>query len=146
MRTSIHTTGLLILHEGGPLSIDCTDPVFEVLTTGNPILNVLDHFCGVRRTRIPLDPGSHFRVEGAPSLRLRALAHYLELSLSWTQLGYGALYSMSIERLPVRRPLWYRSQPRPSAIFPITKNVATVQGRGSPFALSLLAMRATLRG
>ncbi len=68
-----HTTGLLILREGAPLSIYCTDPVFEDLSTGHPILGVLDHFCGVRRTSIPVDQDCHFRVEGAPTLRLKAI-------------------------------------------------------------------------
>lgn len=68
-----HTTGLLILREGAPLPIYCTEPVFEDLTTGHPILSVLDHFCGVRHHPIPLTPGSDFRVEGAPGLTLRAL-------------------------------------------------------------------------
>ncbi len=68
-----HTTGLLILREGAPLRIYCTDAVFEDLSTGHPILNVLHHFCGVRRTRIPVDRASDFRVEDAPKLRLSAI-------------------------------------------------------------------------
>jgi len=68
-----HTTGLLVLREGEPLRVYCTDAVFEDLTEGHPILKVLDHFCGVRRTRIPIEPGADFRVEGAQGLRLRAL-------------------------------------------------------------------------
>jgi pyrroloquinoline quinone biosynthesis protein B len=68
-----HTTGLLMLREGGPLRIYCTDAVFEDLSTNHPILNVLDHFCGVRRSRIPVDRGSDFRVEDAPALRMSAI-------------------------------------------------------------------------
>ena len=68
-----HTTGLLILREGAPLSVYCTDPVFEDLTTGHPILRVLDHFCGVRRITVPLEPDCSFRVDGVPSLELEAL-------------------------------------------------------------------------
>ena len=68
-----HTTGLLILREGAPLSVYCTDAVHEDLTTGHPILCVLDHFCGVRRVPVPLEPNQSFRVEGVPSLELQAL-------------------------------------------------------------------------
>lgn len=68
-----HTTGLLFLREGAPLRIYCTDAVFEDLSTSFPILNVLDYFCGVRCTRIPVDHASDLRVEGAPKLRLSAI-------------------------------------------------------------------------
>ena len=68
-----HTTGLYMLREGQrPLPLWCTDPVFEDLTQGNPILGVLVHFCGVDRHRIPLD-GSAFEVAGVPGLKLTAL-------------------------------------------------------------------------
>src|SRR6185503_5330435 len=42
-----HTTGLLMLREGGRLSVYCTPQVREDLTRGNPIFGVLEHFCGV---------------------------------------------------------------------------------------------------
>jgi pyrroloquinoline quinone biosynthesis protein B len=43
-----HTTGLLMLREGGtPLRVHCTDPVREDLTTGNPLFNVLSHYCKI---------------------------------------------------------------------------------------------------
>ncbi len=68
-----HTTGLYMLRERGtPLPLWCTDPVAEDLTRGNPILRVLDHFCGVDRHRIALD-GSAFEVPGVPGLAFRAL-------------------------------------------------------------------------
>jgi pyrroloquinoline quinone biosynthesis protein B len=68
-----HTTGLYMLRErGAPLPLWCTDPVAEDLTRGNPILRVLDHFCGVDRHRIALD-GSAFEVPGVPGLMFRAL-------------------------------------------------------------------------
>lgn len=51
-----HSTGLFMLRErGAPMPLWCTDPVYEDLTTGNPILKVLGHFCGVERHGIPLD-------------------------------------------------------------------------------------------
>lgn len=68
-----HATGLFMLRERtGPLPLWCTDPVAEDLSTGNPVLNVLQHYCGVQRHAIPLD-GSTFTVDGVPGLKLRAL-------------------------------------------------------------------------
>ncbi|WP_077033169.1 pyrroloquinoline quinone biosynthesis protein PqqB [Pelomonas sp. KK5] len=65
-----HATGLFMLRERGtPLPLWCTDPVAEDLSTGNPILRVLEHYCGVRRQPIPLD-GARFEVAG---LSLQAL-------------------------------------------------------------------------
>ena len=69
-----HATGLFMLRErGAPLPLWCTDPVAEDLTTGNPVLGVLGHYCGVERHRIALD-GTPFAVPGATGLGLRALA------------------------------------------------------------------------
>ncbi len=68
-----HATGLFMLRERGtPLPLWCTDPVAEDLGTGNPILRVLGHYCGVDRQRIALD-GSPFEVPGVPGLVLRAM-------------------------------------------------------------------------
>jgi pyrroloquinoline quinone biosynthesis protein B len=68
-----HATGLFMLRErGAPLPLWCTDPVAEDLSTGNPVLRVLGHYCGVRRQRIPLD-GTPFSVPGVPGLQLSAL-------------------------------------------------------------------------
>lgn len=51
-----HTTGLFMLRERGvPMPLWCTDPVYEDLTQGNPILNVLSHYCGVERHTVALD-------------------------------------------------------------------------------------------
>jgi len=67
-----HATGLFMLRERGrPLPLWCTDPVQEDLTTGNPVLNVLGHYCGVERHRITLD-GAAFEVPGAADLSFRA--------------------------------------------------------------------------
>jgi pyrroloquinoline quinone biosynthesis protein B len=69
-----HATGLFMLRErGSPLPLWCTDPVAEDLGTGNPVLRVLEHYCGVARERIVPD-GSPFAVTGAPQLQLRAFA------------------------------------------------------------------------
>jgi len=67
-----HTTGLFMLRErGARLPLWCTDPVYADLTHGNPILRVLEHFCGVERHRVTAD-GAAFEVPGVAALRLRA--------------------------------------------------------------------------
>ena len=69
-----HSTGLLMLRERTTaLPLWCTDPVAEDLSTGLPLLRVLDHYCGVQRHRIALD-GAAFQIPGVPDLTLRALA------------------------------------------------------------------------
>ena len=68
-----HATGLFMLRERrAPLPLWCTDPVFDDLSEGNPVLRVLGHFCGVQRERIALDD-SAFEVAGAAGLGFRAL-------------------------------------------------------------------------
>jgi pyrroloquinoline quinone biosynthesis protein B len=68
-----HATGLFMLRErGSPLPLWCTDPVEEDLSSGNPVLRVLGHYCGVKRRRIALD-GSAFEVPGVPNLSFSAL-------------------------------------------------------------------------
>jgi pyrroloquinoline quinone biosynthesis protein B len=69
-----HATGLLMLRERGtPLPLWCTDAVAEDLSTGLPLLRVLEHYCGVQRHRIALD-GAGFQIPGVPGLALRARA------------------------------------------------------------------------
>jgi pyrroloquinoline quinone biosynthesis protein B len=68
-----HTTGLYMLRESTrPWPIWCTDSTYADLTRGNPILNVLAHYCGVDRRRIDLG-GESFTVDAADDLRWRAL-------------------------------------------------------------------------
>jgi pyrroloquinoline quinone biosynthesis protein B len=68
-----HTTGLFMLRErGAALPLWCTDPVHADLTEGNPILRVLEHFCGVERHRVTPD-GVPFDIPGVAGLRVRAL-------------------------------------------------------------------------
>jgi pyrroloquinoline quinone biosynthesis protein B len=68
-----HTTGLLMLREATrPWPLWCTDSVFEDLSEGNPLLKVLQHYCGVSRHRIPLDD-DWFAMEGLEDLRWRAV-------------------------------------------------------------------------
>ena len=68
-----HATGLFMLRERvGRLPLWCTDAVDEDLRGGNPIFDVLEHYCGIDRHRIALD-GATFDVPGAAGLSLRAL-------------------------------------------------------------------------
>jgi pyrroloquinoline quinone biosynthesis protein B len=69
-----HATGLFMLRErGSKLPLWCTDPVAEDLTSGNPIFEVLGHYCGVARHAVALD-GTPFAVPGVEGLSFRALA------------------------------------------------------------------------
>ena len=68
-----HTTGLLMLREGAPLEIHCTEMVREDLTSGNPLFRILDHYCGVRWHAIAADGDSTFAVSGAGGLAFTAV-------------------------------------------------------------------------
>ncbi|HUX72721.1 MAG TPA: pyrroloquinoline quinone biosynthesis protein PqqB [Steroidobacteraceae bacterium] len=69
-----HTTGLYMLREAvKPWPIWCTDGTYADLTSGNPILRVLAHYCGVERRRIDLGGGG-FAVDGMPRVHWLALA------------------------------------------------------------------------
>jgi len=68
-----HTTGLLMLREGRPLDIYCTDAVREDLSTGNPLFKILEHYCGVRWQRLPIDAGNAFSMLGAEGLSFTAV-------------------------------------------------------------------------
>jgi len=63
-----HTTGLLMLREGKPLDIYCTEMVKQDLTTGFPIFNMLSHYCTVNHHPIPIDGGS-FTIPAITDLR-----------------------------------------------------------------------------
>ncbi|MCW5626972.1 MAG: pyrroloquinoline quinone biosynthesis protein PqqB [Burkholderiales bacterium] len=68
-----HTTGLLMLREGQPLEIHCTDMVREDMTTGNPLFNILGHYCGVDWHPMPTAPGNAFTVTGGNDLSFTAV-------------------------------------------------------------------------
>ncbi|MCB1917035.1 MAG: pyrroloquinoline quinone biosynthesis protein PqqB [Rhodocyclaceae bacterium] len=69
-----HTTGLYMLRERGEkMPLWCTDPVFEDLSSGNPLLRVLEHFCGVDRHTVPID-GSRFSIPGVAGITFAAMA------------------------------------------------------------------------
>jgi pyrroloquinoline quinone biosynthesis protein B len=68
-----HTTGLYMLRESSrPWPIWCSDSTYADLTRGNPVLKVLEHYCGVERHRIELD-GEGFTIENLAGVHWRAL-------------------------------------------------------------------------
>jgi pyrroloquinoline quinone biosynthesis protein B len=72
-----HVTGLLGLREGPCIDLYATRCVFEDLTTGLPLLNVLQHYCGTRWHLLPVDgdvTNAEFEIEAVPGLRFTALA------------------------------------------------------------------------
>jgi pyrroloquinoline quinone biosynthesis protein B len=69
-----HTTGLLMLREGTQKrEIYCADMVRNDLSSGNPLLNILDYYCGVSWYNVPID-GSSFEIPGAANLRFTTVA------------------------------------------------------------------------
>jgi len=72
-----HVTGLLGLREGPTIDLYATPCVFEDLTTGLPLLNVLEHFCGTRWHMLPVAgnrSSAAFDIAGFPALRFTAIA------------------------------------------------------------------------
>lgn len=68
-----HTTGLYMLREHRERwPLWCTAPVHEDLTRGNPLLNLLGHYCGIDWNAIPLD-GQPFEIPALDTLRFTAL-------------------------------------------------------------------------
>jgi pyrroloquinoline quinone biosynthesis protein B len=48
--------------------------VREDLTTGNPLFNILGHYCGVNWHRLPIEPGNSFAVPGIEHLSFTSVA------------------------------------------------------------------------
>jgi len=72
-----HVSGLLSLREGPPIDLYCTPCVFEDLTSGLPLLPVLEHYCGTRWHLLPVageHVASEFRIDALPGLRFHAIA------------------------------------------------------------------------
>jgi pyrroloquinoline quinone biosynthesis protein B len=68
-----HTTGLYMLREASrPWPIWCSDSTYADLTRGNPVLKVLEHYCGVERRAIDLG-GEGFTIDALEGVRWRAL-------------------------------------------------------------------------
>ena len=69
-----HTTGLLMLREhNSPINLFTTAPVHEDLSTGNPLLKVLDHYCGINWTEVTLDSRS-INLPGALAVNISPIA------------------------------------------------------------------------
>lgn len=67
-----HTTGLLMLREGCPHEIYCTDCVYEDLTTGFPVFKMLESWNGgINRHRIDVD--STFEIPGINGLSITTI-------------------------------------------------------------------------
>ncbi len=67
-----HTTGLYMLRDPRqPHALWCTSLVREDLTAGNPVLNVLGHYCGLNWHDVPL--AERFTMNGVPGLTFEAL-------------------------------------------------------------------------
>ena len=63
-----HTTGMLMLREGKPLEVYCTDMVKQDLSTGFPLFTMLKDYCTVNHHAIPVD-GSSFTIPAIEDLR-----------------------------------------------------------------------------
>lgn len=68
-----HTTGLLMLREGPKLNLYCTSCVHEDLRSVNPLLKVLDHYCGSAWHEIHTEPAQAFTVDGVGHLTFTPL-------------------------------------------------------------------------
>lgn len=71
-----HATGLLMLREGCPFDVWCTDMVKQDLSTGFPIFTMLEHWNGgLNWHQIPVTEGdeNQFRIAQVPGLRLTAV-------------------------------------------------------------------------
>lgn len=64
-----HTTGMLMLREGEPLDVYCSEMVKQDLTTGFPLFKMLEDYCTVKHHNIPLD-GSSFTIPAIEDIRL----------------------------------------------------------------------------
>lgn len=68
-----HTTGLLMLREGCPHQVYCSDMVYEDLSTGFPLFKMLEHWNGgIDRHGIALD-GSSFTIPEIEGLAFTAI-------------------------------------------------------------------------
>lgn len=72
-----HATGLLMLREGCPIDVWCSDMVKQDLSTGFPIFTMLEHWNGgLNWHQIPTQPDAEnqFSIDKVPGLRLTAVA------------------------------------------------------------------------
>ncbi|MGB8338638.1 MAG: pyrroloquinoline quinone biosynthesis protein PqqB [Burkholderiales bacterium] len=68
-----HTTGLLMLREGSKLNLYSTSCVYHDLRSVNPLLKVLDHYCGSEWHEIHAEPAQAFSVDGVEHLSFAPL-------------------------------------------------------------------------
>ena len=70
-----HVTGLLMLREGKPIPLYCTASVWDDLSTGLPLTNVLSHYCGVERKNLltDTDQAQAIQVPGVANISFTAL-------------------------------------------------------------------------
>lgn len=68
-----HSSGLLTLREGEELNVYCTAPVYEDLTSGLPLFNLLEHYCGVSHHLIDVAHQQPFTIEKAIGLTFTAI-------------------------------------------------------------------------
>ncbi len=66
-----HTTGMLMLREGKPLQVYCTEMVKQDLSTGFPLFKMLEDYCTIEHHPVPLDGGS-FTIPGIDDLRFHS--------------------------------------------------------------------------
>jgi pyrroloquinoline quinone biosynthesis protein B len=67
-----HTTGLYMLREASrPWPLWCTETVHTDLTRGNPVLDVLAHYCGVDWRQI--EPNGEFAMDSVSGVRWQAI-------------------------------------------------------------------------
>ncbi len=62
-----HTTGMLMLREGKPLDVYCSEMVKQDLSSGFPVFKMLEDYCTINHHAIPID-GSGFTIPGIDDL------------------------------------------------------------------------------
>lgn len=67
-----HTTGLLTLREGCPIKVWCTEMVYQDLTTGFPVFNMLKHWNGGLQYQ-QINPKQAFEISGFQHLEFMPL-------------------------------------------------------------------------
>lgn len=100
--------GLMALRDGPPIELHATPAVFEELTTGLPLLQVLDRCCGVHWHLMAVageQATAQFRIEGVPALCFTAIATAQEVP--------GERVALQVEDLRDGRRLLYWPGPPP---------------------------------
>ncbi|PPC06120.1 pyrroloquinoline quinone biosynthesis protein PqqB [Acinetobacter pittii] len=67
-----HTTGLLTLREGCPMNVWCTEMVYQDLTSGFPVFNMLKHWNGGLQYH-EINPKQAFKIDGFENLEFLPL-------------------------------------------------------------------------